>query len=192
MAGGHRVCRDDGVHRLRLQSRRCWNLEREEIKKDASETPIARALARRLSRLFESRWGPGLRFLMPLVLLAAVYVPLRHALDEVVWQVRVRAAVYEIIAREPLRVVQSRVRIERREVELVVVVLGKVRDAQKSRARMASEIRQVAGVAPRIDVLAVPDADALAGLESSLLAPRGVDAPVVVPVLSADQQLYAV
>lgn len=166
-------------------------LEREELEKEVKEAPVARALARRLSRLFASRWGPAMRFLMPFVLLAAVYVPLRRALDEVAWQVRVRAAVRETIAREPLRVVQSRVRVERHEVEVVVVVLGKASDVESSRARMDAEIRQASGVAPRLEVLAVPDANAIAGLESSLLAPRHVDAPVVAPLPTPDEQLNA-
>ena len=166
-------------------------LERDELQKEVKEAPVARALARRLSRLFESRWGPAMRFLMPFLLLAAVYVPLRRALDEVAWQVRVRAAVRETIAREPLRVVQSRVRVERHEVDVVVVVLGKLSDAETSRARMDAEIRQAAGVAPRLEVLAVPDANAIAGLESSLLAPRHVEMPTVAPQPSPDEQLNA-
>ena len=135
--------------------------------------------------------GPAMRFLMPFLLLVAVYVPLRSALDEVAWRVRVRAAVQQIISREPLRVVQSRVRVERHEVELVVVVLGKAHDAELSRARLDAEIRQASGVT-RVDVLAVPDANAVAGLESSLLARRKVDVPVVAPSPSAEHQLNAV
>ncbi|MBL9040948.1 MAG: DUF389 domain-containing protein, partial [Myxococcales bacterium] len=166
-------------------------LEREELTKEETDSSIARALARSLAQLFESRWGPAMRFLMPFVLLAAVYVPLRSALDEVAWQVRVRAAVQQIISREPLRVVQSRVRVERREVELLVVVLGKAHDAELSRARLDAEIRQASGVTPRVDVFAVPDANAVAGLESSLLARRKVDVPVVAPAPSAEHQLNA-
>ncbi|HRG95721.1 MAG TPA: DUF389 domain-containing protein [Polyangiaceae bacterium] len=143
-------------------------LERTELER-GSDAPIARALARRLARLFESRGGPVLRFLMPFVLLAAVYVPLRQALDEVAWQVRVRAAVQETLAREPNRVVQSRTRVERREVEVAIVLLGKAEDAERARARIDADVRQVAGVKPRVEVLAVPDATALEGLESSLL-----------------------
>ena len=72
-------------------------LERDELSK-SRRAIVAAAIARRLAGLFESKAGPALRFIMPLVLLAAVYVPLRRALDEVAWQVRVRAAVHESIA----------------------------------------------------------------------------------------------
>lgn len=163
-------------------------LEREELKKEVSEAKFARALARRLSRLFESRWGPVLRFLMPFALLAAVYVPLRSALDEVAWQVRVRAAVRETIAREPMRVVQSRVRVERHEVDVVVVVLGKAADAERIRATLDGELRKAAGVTPRIEVFAVADANAIAGLESSLLSTHRVETPTV-PQPSPEEQL---
>jgi uncharacterized hydrophobic protein (TIGR00271 family) len=168
-------------------------LERDELSQDVEESRIARALARRLSSVFESRWGPVMRFLMPFLLLAAVYVPLRQALDEVAWQVRVRAAVRASLAQEPLRVVQSRVRVERREVDVVVVVLGKAADAERSRARMDAEIRQASGVTPRLEILAVPDANAIAGLESTLLKPQQVIPPTVTvaPPPTPDEQLDA-
>lgn len=164
-------------------------LEREELQK-GQDAPIARALARRLARLFESRGGPVLRLFMPLALLAAVYVPLERALDEVAWEVRVRAAVHASIARVTNRVVETRARIERHEVDVVLVLLGKAADAVEVRRKMEAEIRQVAGVTPRIEVVAVPDASAFAGLESSLLTPRPAALAAVGP--SSAEQLNAV
>lgn len=163
-------------------------LERDELQREGKSAPIARALSRRLSSLFESRWGPALRFLMPFALLGAVYLPLRSALDEVAWQVRVRAAIRESIAREPLRVVQSRVRVERREVELVVVLIGKAEDAELARQRLHAQVREASGIIPRIEILAVPDATAFAGLESTLLKPQLVAAPIPTPS-SPEEQL---
>ncbi|HRC55173.1 MAG TPA: hypothetical protein PKU97_04575, partial [Kofleriaceae bacterium] len=93
------------------------------------------------------------------------------------------------IAREPLRVVQSRVRVDRHEVEVVVVVLGKSADAERSRARMDVEIRQASGVTPRLEILAVPDANAIAGLESTLLKPQHVETPTAAPATTPDEQL---
>lgn len=142
-------------------------LEREELARN-QDSLVTAAIARRLAGLFESKAGPVLRFLMPLVLLATVYVPLRRALDEVAWEVRVRAAVQDSLRREPHKVVESRVRVERHAVDLLIVLLGTTADADASRARLDAEIEAVAGVEPRIEVLAIPDADALAGLESSL------------------------
>ncbi|MEZ4364310.1 MAG: DUF389 domain-containing protein [Kofleriaceae bacterium] len=163
-------------------------LEGEELLKEGKDAPVARLLARRMSRLFASKWGPILRFLMPFALLGAVYVPLRSALDEVAWQVSVRAAVRDALSREPARVVQSRVRVERHEVELVLVVLGSNEVAERARARLDAELRAAAGVAPRIEVLAVPDANAFAGLESTLLKPAVVET-VAPPPPAPDVQL---
>jgi hypothetical protein len=115
---------------------------------------------------------------MPLVLLAIVYLPLREALDEVAWQVRVRAAVNASLGRDPHKFVQSRVRVERHEVNVRVVLLGKTADADASRARLGAEIEEVSGVVPRIEVLAIPDAKAFAGLETNL---RSSNDPLPLP-----------
>lgn len=142
-----------------------------------ADAPLARWLAARLARLFESKIGPVLRFFMPFILLAAVYVPLRRALDEVAWEVRARKAVRDALASEPLRVVESKAQVARHGVELVVVVLGKATDAEATRARLSQRIERASGMKPSIEVLAVPDATAFAGLESTLLTPR-TTAPV--------------
>lgn len=168
------------------------NLEYEELRGDQRGS-LTVALGRRLSGLFDSKAGPLLRFLMPFVLLATVYVPLRRALDEVAWQVRVRAAIREALAREEQGIVQSRVRVERQEVELLLVLLGSNEDAEAARARIDAEIAEVAGVEPRIQVLAIPDATAFSGLESTFSglesklyelrqapAPAPAPAPVIV------------
>jgi uncharacterized hydrophobic protein (TIGR00271 family) len=158
-------------------------LEREELDSNGG-AQLSRAIARRLAGLFESRFGPALRFLMPLALLAAVYVPLRRALDEVAWEVRVRAAVRSALSEESGRIVQSSVHVERREVELAVVIVGSSVQASGVEERLEARIRPVAGVAPRVKVLAVPDATAFAGLESALRAPRASLLPVS-PVMDA-------
>jgi uncharacterized hydrophobic protein (TIGR00271 family) len=164
-------------------------LEREELAKQ-HRALITAAISRRLAALFESRAGPVLRFLMPLALLAIVYVPLRQALDEVAWQVRVRAAVHDSLARVEHEIVQSRVRVERHEVDVLVVLLGKTSDADASRARLQAEIRAASDVLPRIEVFAIPDAKAFAGLESTLRTSQD-PLPVlpVAPILSPAEQL---
>ncbi|MES1189069.1 MAG: DUF389 domain-containing protein [Myxococcales bacterium] len=157
-------------------------LERDELAK-GQDAPIARLLARRLSHLFQSKMGPVLRFSMPLLLLAAVYVPLRRALDEVVWEVTVRRAVRDALAGERVRIVQSKAQVARHAVDVVVVLLGTASDAETTRARLATQIERVAHVKPSIEVLAVPDATAFAGLESTLLTPRPTPSAVPPPPL---------
>ncbi len=156
---------------------------------DRQGAPIATALALRLARIFKSRGGPVLRFLMPVALLAAVYVPLHRALDEVAWEVRVRGTAKDAIGRDTHRVVDSRVHIARHEVDIALVILGLSSDAEAVRARLESEIGRASGVAPHIQVMAVPDATAFAGLESTLLRPQL--APPSPPVLSLRERLEA-
>jgi uncharacterized hydrophobic protein (TIGR00271 family) len=174
-----------GFNRVRTTA-----LEREELEQGKGAT-LSKALARQLTRLFASRAGPVLRFLMPFVLLAALFVPLERALNEVAWEVRVRGAVSASLAREPSRLVESKVRVERHEVEIVVVLLGTAADAEDTRARLVADIEPVSGVTPHIEVLAVPDATAFAGLESTLLKPRIVETHPVAPAPSPDEQLDA-
>jgi uncharacterized hydrophobic protein (TIGR00271 family) len=146
-------------------------LERVELAKDQRAVVTAR-IARRLAGLFESNAGPVLRFLMPLLLLAAVYIPLRRALDEVAWEVRVRAAVQATLVREQMEIVQSRVRVERHQVNVHLVLLGTTAEGEAARERLDKVLRGVSGVEPHIEVVAIPDARAFAGLQSTLQTSR--------------------
>lgn len=150
-----------GFNRVRTAS-----LEQKELQEDQGFSLTA-TLARHLNGLFDSKAGPLLRFLMPFVLLATVYMPLRRALDEVVWQVRVRTAIRGALAREKHDIVQSRVRVERQEVEVLLVLLGNTEDAEAARVALHAEIIEAAGVTPRIRAFAIPDAAAFSGLEST-------------------------
>lgn len=142
-------------------------LEQEELG-TGGDARVSRALAQRLAKVFASRSGAWLRLAMPFLLLGAVYIPLREALDEVAWQIRSRAAVQTAITALPSRVVQSRVRVERGAVELALVLLGSTSDADASRERLARELRDATGVTPRLEISAVPDSTAFATLESAL------------------------
>lgn len=175
-----------GFNRVQLAT-----IEHEELIGEGKDAPIARALALRLSHVFESRWGPALRFLMPFVLLAAVYLPLRRALNEVAWEVRARAAIRESIAHVRSQVVQSRVHVERHEIDVVLVLLGKTKDADATRTHLTTDIRQASGVVPRIEVLAVPDANAFAGLELTLVKPHLAGGIPITPLPTPDEQLNA-
>jgi uncharacterized hydrophobic protein (TIGR00271 family) len=129
---------------------------------------LSRGASRWLAHAFVSRGGPWLRGLMPLVLLAVVYVPLRDALDEVAWQIRARRQVERAVAALPHRVVQSRIHVERGVIDLALVLLGSHRDAGAARDALGVALREVARREPRVEVFAVPDATAFAGLEAAL------------------------
>jgi uncharacterized hydrophobic protein (TIGR00271 family) len=147
------------------------------LRSEGGQGRITWAISRRLEQLFEAHWGRWLRVLMPFMLLAMVYIPLRQALDEVAWQIRVRNSVQVTVDSLPQRVVESRIRVGRREVEVLVILLGKNADAEAARSRLDGQIRQISGVTPRVDVLAVADASALAGIESILYKPPPLPAP---------------
>jgi hypothetical protein len=97
-----------------------------------------------------------------------VYVPLRTALDEVTWEIRVRSVVTSYLEHLSGQVVQSRLRVERGDVELRMLVVGTSEDAAKISSELVLEITRVAGVPPHVEVLAVPDAKELSGLAAQL------------------------
>jgi hypothetical protein len=124
---------------------------------------------------------------MPFLLLAAVYVPLRKALDEVAWQIRVRSTVQQVLSRLPQRIVHSKVFVERGTVEIALVVLGTASDAIQSKGFLLDELKRVTDAPPRLDVFAVPDA---AGVEEALLRnSKPVSVPAKPAVNIADAQI---
>jgi uncharacterized hydrophobic protein (TIGR00271 family) len=164
-------------------------LERRELAEGDHDSRVARWLAKKLSRLFASRGGPLLRLAMPVLLLATVYLPLRRALDEVAWEVRVRAAVRSAIAAEQPRVLESRLVLDRHQVELGFVVLGTMKESERVRERVKAAVQRASGVVPQLEVRAVPDAAAFAGLESSVLSPKRSDRPLAIPAPSPAEQI---
>jgi uncharacterized hydrophobic protein (TIGR00271 family) len=147
-------------------------LEGEELQPDGA-TPMARSrLDRHLQALFASRSGPWIRLAMPFALLAAVYVPLLEGLDEVAWQIRARQQVDRIIRPLSSRVVQSRVRVERQQIGITLVLLGSPGEAAALRQDLDTRLKEATGVAPSIEVLAVADAQAVVGLQTALREPE--------------------
>lgn len=119
--------------------------------------------ADRVRRLFGSRYGSLLRLAMPAVLLAAVYVPLRTALEEVAWQVRVRSGVQRLVDEvlPTRRAVQSVLSVGRKAVALRLVLVAREEDAQAIQRDMGERIAALSGVVPKVEVVAVPDAEAV-------------------------------
>ena len=151
-----------GFHRIDSRG-----LERDALAVGDGASPIGR-IARGLAVRIAPRRGLWLRLAMPLALLAVVYVPLRAALDEVAWQVRVRGKIEALIAALGDSVVDSSVRIERRAVSVAVVMIGTTTSATAAREQLDAAIRELADETPRVTVVAVPDAAAVAGLAEEL------------------------
>jgi uncharacterized hydrophobic protein (TIGR00271 family) len=152
------------------------DLERTELAKQ--QKGAIRRLARALQFLLGHRYGFLLRVLMPLALLAAVYFPLREALARVTWQVRVRTAIQRMLDALPQDTVRSSVTVDHQSVAVRLVTLGRSEKAEALERELRENIAAVAGVVPKVDVHAVPDADALLEVAASIKATQAPPAPV--------------
>ncbi|WP_441290408.1 DUF389 domain-containing protein [Sorangium sp. KYC3313] len=138
----------------------------------AKQKPGAiRRAARAFQVFFELRHGWIFRVLMPLALLGAVYFPLREALARVSWQVRVRTAIQRMLDALPQSTVRSSVTVDHGSVAVRLVTLGRAGDAEKLEHDLRDRITAVAGMTPKVDVIAVPDASALEEVAASVRAP---------------------
>jgi len=146
-------------------------LEQGELEKGGDST-LARKMASTLQRFFFSKYGPVLRVLMPMMLVGAVYLPLRNALSEVTWEVRVRSSIKKLLSDLPKRAVQTNVIVERHNVTVSLVTVGTRAEAEELERRMTAEITSAAGVEPTVTVLAVPDADALRAVVDTVKVPE--------------------
>ncbi len=139
-------------------------LDREELDRGGGWV-LHRPLARRFAEGVRWALGRWLRLIMPILLLGALYSPLRSGLDRVAWEIEARGEVKAAISGLPHRLVQSRVRIERNEIGLVIFLLGSQNDAIVAREQLSSEISRATGVVPHVEVYAVPDASEFEALE---------------------------
>jgi uncharacterized membrane protein len=144
-------------------------LERAELAHPDDDSAI-RKVARALQSVFTAKYGPALRVFMPLLLVGAVYAPLRRALIEVTWEVRSRAAIQKMFASLPQAAVRSSVSLEHHTVIVRLVTLGRAEDAAKLEKELTEKITDATGVVPTVDVIAVPDATALEAVATALKA----------------------
>lgn len=129
----------------------------------AAEKSWVGQMAKRGWSLFGHRYGRGLRVLVPLLLVGAVYVPLSKALSTVAWEVRVRGQVQSILEQELPRdlALQSTVVVKRQMISLRLVLISKPERAKDLERQLRLRIAQASGVDPIISVLAVPDEQAV-------------------------------
>lgn len=132
-----------------------------------------------LHRLFGSRYGRVLRVGLPLLLVVAVFVPLRRALEQVAWEVRARSAVSRILdeALESRSAVQSQMSVSPGAVSAHLYLVGSADEAAALEDEMAARIAARTGVVPSVRVVAVPDVGALrqASAESAPPPQVGLD-----------------
>ncbi|MEO7713149.1 MAG: DUF389 domain-containing protein [Gemmatimonadaceae bacterium] len=128
----------------------------------------AARLHRRMRALFGSRYGVAMRVLIPLLFLAAVYVPLKHALDEVTWEVRTRDAVRRIVREASPGAVQTQIIVERRTLTLRLLIVGTMARAVALEDTLVARLGRSTGVRPSVTVVAVPNARSLIKEASAL------------------------
>lgn len=126
-------------------------------------------IASRLRRTFSTRYGDLVRFLMPAGLVAGLFFPLRTALSEVAWKVRVQGDVEQALSEAvPAGTsVRSAVSVEGHAVQVRLVIVGSPRKAREIEGELRTKIAAAAGVVPSIEVLAVPDHETLAAVARS-------------------------
>jgi len=145
-----------------------------------------------LRGVFGSRYGLAMRLLIPAVVLAAVAVPLKRALDEVAWEVRVRDGIRRILASESPGAVQSSFTVDRRSVALRLLVVGSPELGAALQDRLTERIARVAGTAPTVSVAAVPDGAVLKATlasEARDVARTSVSSEPVLDIAEVNRQL---
>lgn len=129
-----------------------------------------------------SRLGVAMRVLLPLVLLAAIAVPLLSAVDEMSRRITIRQHVARLMKRtNGDRVVQYSLDQASRPVVLRVVVVGDPASARGLEDKLRAELRALGASKAAVSVWAVSDATAVSALSARLDDVPAIIAPVEPP-----------
>ena len=155
----------------------------DELSRRTTDALVGRA-HRGLRALFTSRFGFGARFVVPLLIVGAVYLPLRQALGTVAWEVRSRNAVRSIVDDVAPGALRTRLTVERRTIALTLLDVGTALHADSIAHVLEGRILDATGVRPSVSVVAVPDAGTL----RAVIAARAdaADAPPPAPPRDLD------
>lgn len=161
-------------------------LEKQSFETEGNEPGSDRAI-RWLQRAFGARYGWVLRVSMPLLLVVAVALPLRKALEEVAWEVRVRGAIATMLAETPRtqNAVRTLVTVERHAVDVRLVLVAPSEEAASLQESLRQRIAVVAQVLPVVSIVAVPDFASVATVVNSIERTRAL-APVPSPTRAPD------
>ncbi len=126
------------------------------------------------------RLGVISRLLLPLLLLAAIFVPLRRAVGEMSRRSTMRQRLEDTLARSKLRVAQSAITLDAQGAIVRVVLVGDSQAAKTLDRDLRAILIESGETEPRLSVWAVPDATALGALATRLdeLPPPIVAEPV--------------
>ncbi|MEO7731376.1 MAG: DUF389 domain-containing protein, partial [Kofleriaceae bacterium] len=126
-----------------------------------------------------TRLGAISRLVLPLLLLAAIFVPLRRAVGEMARRSALRQDIGTLLAHTPLRVAQSSIQLDAAGAIVRVVIVGDALAASELDGELRSILVRRGEATPRLSVWAVPDAKALGALANRIddLPPPAVAAP---------------
>jgi len=145
---------------------------------DARPGGVTMRALRGLEHVFGSRYSRVLRVGTPALLIGLTYMPLSTSLDQVAWEVRSRAAVSRILGSETSgrRAVQTSTTVARRAIGVQMYLVGGPETAAELRETISNRIAAETGVIPTLDIIAVPDAEAIRSATATS-APARTEAP---------------
>ncbi len=136
---------------------------------------IASRLGRNISKA-SRRLGVFSRLVLPLLLLAAIFVPLRRAVGELTRRSELRRELEDRLASTKLRVAQSAIELDAKGARVRVVIVGDPDAAKQLDRELRALLVRNGETEPRLSVWAIPDA-----VSVGALATRLDDLPPIVP-----------
>jgi uncharacterized hydrophobic protein (TIGR00271 family) len=136
----------------------------------------------RMRRLLGTGSGGLLRLVLPLLLLALVYLPLRRALEEVAWEVHARQAAANELRAITQEIVRSSVDVADHRLRVEIVVVGNPERATSLERGLSLRLSAATGVVPEVHAVAVPSADAMSA--AFRVAPAPKPEAIVLPDLA--------
>lgn len=149
-----------------------------EVDSEVNLDGVAGRLGTNWSRA-STRLGAISRLVLPLLLLAAIFVPLRRAVGEMARRSALRQDIATLLARTQLRIAQSSIQLDAAGVIVRVVIVGDGPAASELDRELRAILLRHREPTPRLSVWAVPDAKALGALATRIddLPPPVVAAP---------------
>ncbi len=139
----------------------------EELAASSAPAGVAIRLGRHWSRAAQ-RLGLVSRLLLPLLLLAAIFIPLRRAVGAMTRRSEIRQTLESQLASTKFRVAQSSIEPGPNGVVVRVVIIGNAEAAQQLDQELRATLIRFGEAVPRLSVWAVPDAKSLGALATRL------------------------
>lgn len=151
----------------------------EEFATTSEDGGVANRIGRRWTTA-SKRLGALSRLVLPLLLLAAIFVPLRRAVGEMTRRSEIRQELEGLLATTKARVAQSSIEMGIDGVAVRVVIIGDSRAAQQLDKQLREALGRLGEPELRLSVWAVPDARSLGALATRLdqLPPPVIAEPI--------------